>query len=196
MDKATETKGKNFNKKVQMHLACAKDGLIIQMKCVYFKSGYAYATDGVVLVRNRLDEMSTFEQADIEALDGKHLPAQFYKDILKYDDCLISDEGIECHKGDDKAFFYFMDFKDDVKYPNADKVLEDALNNMTVPLPTIAFDFQNMERLRKALSGIDQCVAMFKGTNKPIVFQSVNGLSGSVGLICPIFFDDKDLNYK
>lgn len=192
----SKIKGKNFYKDVQMHLACADDDMRPQMECVYFKSGFAYATDGVILVKNRLDEMSSFEQEDIDALDGKFLQAQFYKDILKYDDCLISDEGIECHKGDDKAFFYFTSFGDETKYPNADKVLEDALNKPTVPLPTIAFDIKNMERLRKALSGIDQCVAMFKGTNKPIVFQSVNGLSGSVGLIVPIYFDDKYLNYK
>lgn len=185
----SKTKGKNFYKEVQMHLACATDDIRTQMKCVYFKSGFAYATDGVILVRNRLDEMSSFEQADIEALDGKFLPAQFYKDILKYDDCLISDEGIECHTGDDKAFFYFMDFKDNVKYPNADKVLEDALNKMTVPLPTISFDIKNMERMRKALSGIEKCVAIFKGDNNPIVFQSIDGLSSSVGLLCPVHCD-------
>lgn len=192
----SKTKGKNFYKDVQMHLACATDGMRSQMKCVYFKSGFAYATDGVILVKNRLDEMSSFEQADIEALDGKFLPAQFYKDILKYDDCLISDEGIECHTGDDKAFFYFMDFKDDVKYPNADKVLEEALNAMTVPLPAIAFDIKNMERMRKALSGIERCVAMFKGTNNPIVFQSIDGMSSSIGLVYPVLFDDNDINYR
>lgn len=182
----SKTKGKNFYKKVQMHLACATDGMRPQMKCVYFKSGFAYATDGTILVKNRMDEMSTFEQADIDALDGKFIPSQFYKDILKYDDCLISDEGIECHKGDDKAFFYFMNFEDNVKYPNADKVLEDALNKTTVPLPVIAFDIKNMERMRKALSSIGQCVAMFKGEDNPIVFQSINGLSSSIGLLCPV----------
>lgn len=185
----SKKEGKNFYKKVQMHLACTYDDMRPQMKCVYFKSGFAYATDGVILVKNRLDEMSSFEQADIDALDGKFLPAQFYKDILKYDDCLISDEGIECHKGDDKAFFYFMNFEDDVKYPNVDKVLEDTLNKMTIPLPTISFDIKNMERMRKALSGIEKCVAMFKGDNNPIVFQSIDGLSSSVGLLCPVHVD-------
>ena len=192
----SDIKGKNFNKSVQMHLACANDDIRPQMKCVYFKSGFAYATDGIVLVRNRIEEMSTFEQADIDALDGKFLQAQFYKDILKYDDCLISEDGIECHKGDVKAFFYFTAFGDDVKYYNADKVLEDILNKMTVPLPSIAFDIRNMERMRKALSGIERCVAMFKGTNNPIVFQSIDGMSSSIGLVRPVLFDDNDINYR
>ena len=190
----SKTKGKNFYKDVQMHLACADDGMRSQMKCVYFKSGFAYATDGVILVKNRLDEMSSFEQAEIDALDGKFLQAQFYKDILKYDYCLISDEGIECHKGDDKAFFYFTVFGDETKYPNADKVLEDTLNKPTVPLPTIAFDIKNMERMRKALSGIGQCVAMFKGTDNPIVFQSIDGTSSSIGLVSPVMFNNDDID--
>ena len=60
---------------------------------------------------------------------------------------------------------------------------------MTVPLPAIAFDIKNMERMRKALSGIDKCVAMFKGENNPIVFQSINGLSSNIGLLCPVHVD-------
>lgn len=89
--------------------------------------------------------MSNFDDADIEALDGKYIPADFYKEIIKYDDCLISDEGIECHKDDDKAFFYFKEFGDS-KYPNADQVLENALNKMTVPMPQIGFDVKKCKR--------------------------------------------------
>ena len=90
-----------------MHLACAKDGLRPIMACIYFKNGFAYATDGYILARNRIDECSTLQECDIQALDGKLLHANFFKDMLKYDDILISDEGIECHKGDEKAFFIF-----------------------------------------------------------------------------------------
>ena len=85
---------KNFDKKVHMHIACVKNNDPHKtMSCVYFKDGFAYATDGIVLVKNRLSEMSTFDEAEIAALDGKFLPAEHYKDILKYDECLISEEG-------------------------------------------------------------------------------------------------------
>lgn len=180
---------KNFDKGVRMDLACAdKDNLSSVMSCVYFKDGFAYATDSVILVKNRISEFSTFAAAEIEALDGKYLPADFYKDILRYDECLISEEGIECHKDDDKAFFYFKDFGEH-NYPDADKVLENALNKMTVPMPQIGFDIKNMERMRKALHGIDKCVAMFKGTNQPIVFHSVIEDVSSVGLLMPVRLD-------
>lgn len=186
MDKAR----KNFDKKVKMHLACAKkESLRPIMACIYFKDGFAYATDGIVLVKNRLSEMSSFDEAEIQALDCKFLPADFYKDMLKYDECLISDEGIECHKDGDKAFFYFADFGDS-KYPNADVVLQDALNAITVPLPQIGFRFEDMQRLSKALHDVERCTATFKGVNKPIVFSSIEPDVSSIGLLMPILITE------
>lgn len=41
----------NFDKKVQMHLACSKNELRKEMQCVYFKDGFAYASDGIILVK-------------------------------------------------------------------------------------------------------------------------------------------------
>lgn len=188
-----ELKGKNFSKEAQMHLACAKDDKMRPiMECIYFKGGYAYATDGMILVKNSLREMSSFYEADIAALEGKYLPGDFYKDIIKYDDCLISKEGIECHKGEDKAFFYFKDFGD-AKYPNADRVLEDALNKTTVPLPQIGFDIRNMQRLHKALFGSERCKATFKGTNQPIVFYSLEPDVTSVGALMPVLIDEDEI---
>ena len=181
--------GKNFSKSVQMHLACAKDDIRLEMCCIYFKGIYAYATDAVILVRNSLLEMSNFDEADIQALDGKYLPADFYKEIIKYDDCLISEEGIECHKGDDKAFFYFKEFEGG-KYPNVDAVLETAMNMATVPLPQIAFDIKNLQRLHKALFGSEKCKATFKGTDKPIVFYSLEPTVTSIGILMPAYLDE------
>lgn len=185
-----EKKGKNFSKDVKMHLACLKEDVTNPtLGCIYIKNGYAYASDRIILVRNDLRDMSNFDDADIEALDGKYIPADFYKEIIKYDDCLISEEGIECHKNDDKAFFYFKDFGE-TNYPNADKVLENALNKMTVPMPQIGFDVRNMQRLYKALYGANQCKATFKGEGKPIVFYSLEKSSNSVGLLMPVTINE------
>jgi hypothetical protein len=172
---------KNFNKNVQMHLACAKDDLRPIMACIYFKNGFAYATDGYILARSRIDECSTLQECDIQALDGKLLHANFFKDMLKYDDILISDEGIECHKGDEKAFFYFSQF---TKFPDVDKVLQEALNLPAVPMPQISFDTRLLLKLSKALYGFDKCTATFKGTNNPIVFDSIEDC-GSIGIMIP-----------
>lgn len=180
----------NFSKKVQMHLACSTDELRPAMNCIYFKDGFAYATDGHILVKNRITEFSGLEEAEITALDGKMLYRDFYRDMLKYDSLLIAEDGIECHKGTDKAFFYFSVFSSDVKYPNAEKVLQEALNKQTVPLPQFSFDIKLMMRLNKALYECNRCTATFKGTNQPILFDSMNDEVSSVGLIMPCYSEE------
>lgn len=173
----------NFDKKVQMHLACSKDELRPNMACIFFNNGYAYATDSYILVRNRISEISRLNEIEIQALDGKFLHADFYKDMLKYDNIMIAEDGIECSKGNDKAFFYFSTFD---KFPDAEKVLQDALNKQTVPLPQFSFDMGLMQRLNKALYRSDKCTATFKGVGKPIVFDSMDAEVSSIGLFMPM----------
>lgn len=173
-----ETKN-NFDKKVQMHLACSKDELCPKLQCIFFNNGYAYATDTHILVRNRISEISGLNESEIEALNGKFLHADFYKDMLKYDSIMIAEDGIECSKGNDKAFFYFSTFE---KYPDAEKVLQDALNKQTVPLPQFSFDMKLIQRLNKALYQSDSCIATFKGVGNPIIFDSMDAEVSSVGL--------------
>lgn len=112
----------NFDKKVKMHLACSKrNDFHKEMECIYFKDGFAYASDGIILARNRISEISGLEEHEITALDGKFLHADFYKDMLKYDNIMISEDGIECSKGNYKVFFYFSQFD---KYPNAEGMFD------------------------------------------------------------------------
>ena len=73
---ANETKN-NFDKKVQMHLACSTDDFHPETQCVFFNNGYAYATDTHILVRNRISEISGLNESEIEALNGKFLHADF-----------------------------------------------------------------------------------------------------------------------
>ena len=180
----------NFDKKVKMHLACSKeDDLRKEMQCVYFKNGFAYASDGIILARNRISEISRLEEHEIAALDGKFLHADFYKDMLKYNNIMIAEDGIECCKDNDKVFFYFSQFD---RYPDAEKVLQDALNMQATPLPQVKFDIRNIERLNKALFESGKCVATFKGTNKPIVFDSIIEGVSSVGLLMPCYSEDTE----
>lgn len=173
----------NFNKKVQMHLACAKnEDFRKELECIYFNNGFAYATNQKILVRNRTSEISGLNEAEIEALNGKFLHADFYKDMLKYDNIMIAEDGIECTKGNDKVFFYFSTFE---KYPSAERVLQDALNKQTVSMPQVSFDMKLMQKLNKALYESDSCTATFKGTGNPIVFDSMKEDVSSVGLIMP-----------
>lgn len=183
-------KRNNFDKKVQMHLACSGYSPTRPEKCcIYFRNGFAYASDGYILAKNRISEISGLEDHEITALDGKFLHADFYKDMLKYDNIMIAEDGIECSKDNDKVFFYFSTFD---KYPDAEKVLQEALNTQATPLPQVRFDMKIIQRLNKSLFESDKCVATFKGTNKVIVFDSMMEGVSSVGLLMPCYSEDTE----
>lgn len=174
---------KNFNHKVKMHLACRDDETTPALSCIYFKNGFAYASDGHILVRNRISEMSNFDEQEIQALDGKFLSGKSYKEILKYDDVLISEDGLECSKGDDKAFFYFRNMQD-TKYPNADTVIEQQLNAQTKSVSETNFNIKLMGRMNEALYKANLCKAVFK--NNCICFFSLEDDVSSTGFIMTI----------
>ena len=98
---------KNFNKQVQMHLACATDPFRPAMRHIWFRGGFAYATDTHILVRNRIEEISNLTGPEIDLLDGKAIHADVYREILKYNTITVTDDGIECTHANFKAFYYF-----------------------------------------------------------------------------------------
>ena len=174
----------NFDKSCQMHLACSYDeDFSASQCCVYFKDGFAYATDNHILVKNRISECSNLDQETIEALDGKLLHRNFYKEILKYDTISVSEEGIECKKGSNASFFYFA--KDCLKYPDAEKVIQETLNKQTIQIPEIKFNLEYFDILKKSLYKSERCNAVFKGQSDPIVFYSTEDDVSSIGIVMP-----------
>lgn len=173
---------KNFNKNAQMHLACEKNELRPAFACVHFKDGFAYASDGMILVRNPISEISTFDKQEAAALDGKSLHMDFYKDMLKYDEVLISEDGVECHKENGKAFFYFTE----TKMPAFEKVLQDTLHSSTVNISEVGFNMALFQRLNKAIGGKNETKMTFKGARKSIIVEPCDDTSSSIGLLMPI----------
>lgn len=181
----------NFNKDLKMHLACSTDELRLVMNYIYFKDGFAFASDGLILVKNKLEECSSIPLDQIEELDNKFLHKDHFKEILKYDIINISKDGIEAQKtnGGDKLFFYFSRF-DDLKYPNAEKVFQDALNKSNASLTILGLNLKLIDRLRKALHDSDLCTFRFKGSPSDlnVIFENAKG-DQSIGLIMPLNLD-------
>lgn len=76
-------------------------------------------------MKNEVSECSSIDEEQIGMLNGKMINSESYKNLLRYDVIVISEDGIEAQKGSQSAFFYFADI--DGKYPNAEKVLQDVL---------------------------------------------------------------------
>jgi hypothetical protein len=176
----------NFNKDVKMHLACSNGDFRLIMKNIYFKDGYAYATDSYILVKNNLSECSTLPKDQIELLNGKMLSAKNYANILKYDTITVSEDGIEATKGEDKAFFYF--YQCDSKFPDAEKLIQDLLNKQTVPLAEVGLNLGYLIKLNSSLSGSLRCKLTFKGECNAVVFYSME--TSSVGIIMPVLINN------
>lgn len=71
---------KNFNKNYPLHLACGLDDKIrTSLHYIMFKDGYAYATNSYILVRAKLEDISNFDEEDINKLDGFYIHAQSFK---------------------------------------------------------------------------------------------------------------------
>ena len=178
---------KNFNKQVQMHLACATDPFRPATQHIWFRGGFAYATDTHILVRNRIEEISNLTGPEIDLLDGKAIHADVYREILKYNTITVTDDGIECTHANFKAFYYFAG---GMNMPSFEKITQDSILRPHVPQSRISFDMQLMQQLHKALYKSEQCIATFKGTGRAIVFESRDPHISSVGLIMPIYLPE------
>ena len=175
----------NFNKDVKMQCACSNDTLRPAMSCIYFKDGFAYASDAYILVKNSLQECSTISAAQIELLNDKYLPAKSYANILKYDDIIISEDGIEAIKDGNKVFFYFAK---DLKFPDAEKVIQESLNKPKVQSFEVGLNIDMLIKLNKALCGAEKCKLQFTGEGSAVILQSME--QSSVGIIMPIIINN------
>lgn len=85
----------NFNKGIKLHLACANanDFLRPVMNCIYFKDGYAIASNGKILIKACLNEICNFSEEEKELLDGKLISAKNFKEIIKHTIIEIEEDG-------------------------------------------------------------------------------------------------------
>ena len=179
----------NFDKSVKMHEACVSDELRPALEHIYFKDGYAYASNAAVLVKNCIEDICFVCANQRQLLNGKLLHKDHYKEILKYNTITISEEGIECvdRKSSRKAFFYFAK-EGEYKYPDAEKVLQNALNAKNTSVSEIGIKGNLIKIINNALFESDMCKFQFKGIGNPIVLQSTT--SRSIGIIMPFILSE------
>lgn len=68
---------KNFSKSVKLFDIAGQDGLRPVMKCVQFKDGFAYATDGHMLIKAMLQDITNFDPEELAILEGKCISVMF-----------------------------------------------------------------------------------------------------------------------
>lgn len=113
----------NFNKGIKLHLACANDFHFLRpvMNCIYFKDGYAIASNGKILIKACLNEICNFSEEEKELLDGKLISAKNFKEIIKHTIIEIEEDGFYAIYDDWDIKYKFVTV--DMKYPNYNKVI-------------------------------------------------------------------------
>ena len=126
---------KNFNKNYPLYLACGLDDKIrTSLHYIMFKDGYAYATNSYILVRAKLEDISNFDEEDINKLDGFYIHAQSFKAIQKSKGGVVIEEGQIRVRGEEYDVVYpLKDKLSCVRFPDCESVLnKDAVAEVTL----------------------------------------------------------------
>lgn len=110
----------NFNKGIKLHLACANEPIRPVMSCIYFKDGYAIASNGKILIKACLNEICNFSEEKKKFLEGKLISAKNFKEIIKHTIIEIEEDGFHAIYDDWNIKYKFVTV--DMKYPNYNEV--------------------------------------------------------------------------
>lgn len=160
------SKNEKLNFSSKLHLACAKEHSNPALNCVYFKDGYAYATNGAVLVKQSLEYHRILSP---DSLNGKFLHGESFKAILGYDTATATDMGIEVKDEDGRsAFFDYFQVPDD-KIPAYDEMF---VRNPTAPIGFIGVNVDYLEIVSAILFKRVGLRLIFGGLDKTIYIDT------------------------
>jgi len=184
----------NFNKKVKMHNVCAKSSEIDSyIDCICFQNGFAYATNRVLLVANKIDEICNFDIEQQKLLDGKAISADNYKKILEYECAVVSEDGVECvdvKKG--KSFFYFYEPKEDIEtkekkqMPNFESVFKAEKQKIISTADKFGLNLDNLCRIKNAIYDEGNGVYIQYYENAAVI-KPINEFCSSYAMIIKIY---------
>lgn len=190
MAKKAKFVGFNFNPDFKLHKACADDERRPAFSYVYFKNGYAYATNAHIAVRAKIEDISNIDPIDIEALNGKALHYKQFELLLKHDSMEVEGNDIKMlNIGDNLTTTITL--RDDIVFPNVDKVLEDAEAGFRENPPTIdpCINIALLNKLCAALGNSNKNAGLrFCGLGKGILVKfAENEYWDVIGILMPMY---------
>ena len=161
-----------------LHLACANDKSRPAMQCVHFKDGFAFASDGYVVVKQPL-HLNLVDNMDI--LDGVSIHSESFKAIRKMKHVTATEDGFECTSKDgSKVFFQYSmeiapDFEAVLKPKGVQMMGEIGVNPGLIGV------------LKKAMAGGDRVKMTFQGQGAAILIEPLSvDYEGEVAMIMPL----------
>ena len=168
----------------KLHEVCSSDELRPITMCVHFKNGYAYASDGVIVIKQTLDLHSILNP---ECLEDKSIHKDNYKAIMQFDKAVCDDAGVACTNADGRTAFYEYYDRKNVAIPEFDKILF-PLGEKSVGF--IGIDPDRLHRLSKAMhSPTGGLKLQFQGVDR-LILVTASDINDQFGAIMPVIIND------
>lgn len=179
-----EKKDKKNTFNTHLYECCGDDELRPILQCIQFKHGFAYASNGIISIKQTLDLQSVLNK---ELLEGQLLHRDNYKSIMAFEIAECNIDGIYCKNlNGQTAFFSYFDRSD-----NTVPDLEKAMNNRSLTsLSFVGIDPKQLMKLSKALYNPSNNLRFqFTGIDKAIMVDAV-GIEEQEGLMMPLILND------
>ena len=171
-------------------MACSNEELPPILQYIYFKDGFAYASNAHILVKNKLTEITErISEDELAILDGKLIHKSIFKKILVHEKIQITGTGIVC-----KTPFFSIEYKfssdDNLKYPNAELILQKALKN-NGSANKLSLNISLLYKLEQSLYDCRNPIFVFG--DKPsdsILVKSQDKSVESFGIIMPVMISE------
>lgn len=179
----------NFNKNVRIDRICNDTLFRSAQSLIYFKDGYAYATDAHILVKVRITEISSFQENQLTTLDGKAIHKSVYAKLLPFDGVEITPEGFKARVPEAESFitFGFAGLQKGM-VPDIEKVIMDARNDVQAEITAIGINPSLLKRLDCLFGDTYGVKLIIKAVNKPVLVKWTG--HDAIGLIMPVMINE------
>lgn len=178
-----------FRKEFKLWKACEKKGTTrICLEYVCFDNGYAYASDGHILAKIPLKTLTTFEDDEINCLNGYCIHADAYRLLTHYDNIHIGTKGddtltLVCDIRENTLTFGLVK-KEKIAPPNFESVLKAEGEHK--PIEKIGIEKTFLNNLTDAIGFSRVKLDFYSESSKIIVTPINDDFTDVKGLIMPI----------
>ena len=104
------TQRKNFDRAYKLHAACAMSEVQPELAYITFRKGYAYASDGHMAARAKVETIATgFHPDELQRLEGKTIHMDNFRRLLNYAVANVTEQGFEVNDQGRRLLIYFAD---------------------------------------------------------------------------------------
>lgn len=124
---------KNFDKSYKLHAACALREMRPELAYISFRDGVAYANNGTMAVRAKLQQISSFHPNEYRLLEGKTIHMDNFGRLLNYQVANVTPQGFEVNDQGRRLLIYFGE-QTDMQLEDMDNIFERCTTERLVGL--------------------------------------------------------------